>query len=391
MSDPKRSRLDDLLADDTDNLGTMGMPDKGIPLQQAAAPSMEEFVGAGVGANGQKEPSRLDSLLGNEAVGAPPAPLPAGPPGTDESGSPGGPSINDFVQGNPGQPGMMDSLKGGFMGAMRGVSRNWNDEAGAGLASMMPGSRSYQQELDKQRTTDDQAQQAAPGPYNTMRQLTSAPVDYLAGLAGPAASGAVGGLTEMGDSRASFGSPQLSKDMAVGAAKGAATGLAGQVVGGASKALGGAMQKYGPEMMDTVGRAAGGAIGHGAAGWPGAIVGQGVGSIAAKGMQGAPAAMGGQLQGFGNGVGNVARQLGGIANNMSDDGYSTAQRGQTQGNAMEAMATQLLQSNPQALGKYAEQFQEASQNGTMGALIDRIEQTDPEFRQNVSPLLKGGR
>ena len=45
-----------------------------------------------------------------------------------------------------------------------------------------------------------------------------------------------------------------------------------------------------------------------------------------------------------------------------------------------ANAEQLVQSNPQAFGKWSADFQRAQQNGTLDLLIGRLVQSDPEFR-----------
>jgi hypothetical protein len=67
--------------------------------------------------------------------------------------------------------------------------------------------------------------------------------------------------------------------------------------------------------------------------------------------------------------------------------------GSSQGGASGNRAMQALQVNPQVLGKYADQFQEAERTGgseAVNALINKLTFSDPEFRMGPGALLSQG-
>lgn len=104
----------------------------------------------------------------------------------------------------------------------------------------------------------------------------------------------------------------------------------------------------------------------------------------------AMSAMAGKFGGSTPAIANVAGQAVGQA---FADGSAEA-RAQSYGYKSADAAREALRSDPQVLGAYASEFQEASQaedpDSATSALITRLSRTDPQFRTDVLPnILKG--
>lgn len=130
-----------------------------------------------------------------------------------------------------------------WQGGVKGLTRNWGDEgtaklaSGIGKASQAVGldtyNPDYSQQLDVARSREDLARERSPRAFEIARALGSLPGD-LFGTAESAlgAGGAMGALDAGGESRASVGTPQFTKDVAAG-------GAAGMALPGALQGLGG--------------------------------------------------------------------------------------------------------------------------------------------------------
>lgn len=123
-------------------------------------------------------------------------------------------------------------------------------------------------------------------------------------------------------------------------------------------------------------------------GRPATAAGMTAGSFVAPQMTSAVAGpLGKGLQAGGQAMGSAASSLAGMA--APAEGQKAAQMtGGAGGHEMEGQIQKAMQQGPQALGKYTQQFTEAAQKGTTGALIDKLENSDEEFRTKVSPWLR---
>lgn len=164
-----------------------------------------------------------------------------------------------------------------------------------------------------------------------------------------------------------------------GAALGLASAAAPMVGGAAMQAGGNVLQAAAPYMKR--------AAQYGAMFNP-----VGAAKMYAGGMA-APTA-GAAMQGAGQGLSSAASSLAGMAS--PGVGQAAAKmtkpvpqsNGTMQGDQMESQVRKAMAQGPQALGKYSQMFSEAAKNGTTGALIDRLENSDEEFRTKVSPWIR---
>jgi hypothetical protein len=111
------------------------------------------------------------------------------------------------------------------------------------------------------------------------------------------------------------------------------------------------------------------------------------GSFVAPQVTGAVAGpLGKGLQAAGQGLSSAASSLAGMASTA--EGRKAADMTASQGDQMESQIRKAMAQGPQALGKYSQMFSEAAKNGTTGALIDKLENSDEEFRTKVSPWIR---
>lgn len=167
-----------------------------------------------------------------------------------------------------------------------------------------------------------------------------------------------------------------------------------------------AANKAGSGFMNPVALGAG--IGGAGAGFmgggiPGAIAGGAMGfganalarnygqDVAGMGMRAASAGvqgMGNVLQTGARGAGGMASMMGANEPQTQDNSNGLAEN--VRGYMTPQVVGQLLQQNPMAFGKYTKDFQQAQQSqdpGEMVKLLDRLETTDDEWRQQYLPQI----
>lgn len=297
--------------------------------------------------------------------------------------------LNALASSGPPEQATLDTASDTGVGALNGATMNYGDEA-AGLLGGDPWRDAVRQRVALAHERSPIGSRVGEG-LGGMAATAAIPGG---GAAAALARGvAAGGLS------ASGAAPEGQRLQAGG--KGALAGLA---TAGAPLALGGLMKVGGSaaqglanyansgKMADQMQRSAAYTLGSaGMWGNPmhavGTAVGLGAGSQVLPQMVGAAGGpVAGAMRGFGNGVGSAAKTLAGGTGDVAGGNV-----GNSMGHKMEERISKLMQTNPEVLGQYQQEMSQAMEKGGLGALIDRLEQTDTNFRTNISPLIKGSR
>lgn len=360
--------LDDY-ADVGDSLG---------PPTQGPVPRVDQYLGQPLAP--PMDP--LDSLPDMDPSTSNPVPQPVQKtPAPDESwieryiGGAGPNTDSMGIQQLPGKPDqeLMDTVGDTGVGFANGMTLNNGDEL-AGLLGGQGAQQGVQQRVDlahQRSPVGSRVGEGAGGMALNAMLPGSGAAATMAKAAGMGFASGVGGANgaNVEDSM---------KSGARSAAMNMATAAAPMVAGPAMQAMGTGMKAAAPILKRSAQ--------YGMAFSP-----VNAAKAAAAGMA-APYA-GAAMQGAGQGVGNAASSIAGAMAPMEGQSKQSQQkpqidRGNDQGNTMGGQVRQILAKNPQMLGQYAQQFDEADKNGTLGALIDNLEQSDARFRMEVSPMIR---
>lgn len=283
----------------------------------------------------------------------------------------------------------LDTVNDTSVGALNGATANWGDEA-AGLVGGDPWRDAVRQRvaLARERSPVGSRIGEAGGALATGALLPGA---------GPAAT--LARAATVGAANAGGAAPEGHRipAAAMGGLQGAATAGVPMAAGVAGKALGNGMRglahyadsgAMAEQMRRTAAYTMAAGMGTGNPG-PAALAALGMAGgsfVAPQAVAAAGVPMSRALSGFGNGVGSAARTLSAGAAAVGGESL-----GRSLGHKMEQRLDQILQSQPQVLGDYATELIEANDKGSLGAAIDRLEQTDEFFRTNIAPQIKGAR
>lgn len=325
----------------------------------------------------------------------------------------------------PGPPDqeLLDTIGDTGVGAANGATMNYGDE----LAGLLGGQGA--QDAVNQRVM--QAHSRSPVASRVGEGLGGAATTAMIPGAGPMAAIAKGGISGFAAGSGAANGADFDQRMQAGGrgmAAGAATAALPVAAGGAMQAAGrgaGMLGSYASRvpnpayalenagkmapagapltlpspMADQMKRTAMYTLGSaGAWGNPahavGTAAGMAAGSAFVPPMTAAMAKpLGAALSGGGQAISGAAQSLAGAM--APAEGQKFGSRAGYQGNEVEGQVRKLVDpENPQGwevLGPYLQQFQEAAQKDTIGALIDRLENSDDEFRTQVSPKIRMAR